>query len=530
MESVLAKVTSGRAARAALLFLLFVGLVASRRWQQLTAPQVWAEDGRLISTFMEQGWSGITQPVNGYLILVPRVITNVSLLISGYYYPMTSTLLACGFAGLVGVAVALSPTELRAKVLCAAAVFLVPSDAEVFGPPLYTLWWAPILLLLVALWDRESPAIWLRLLFVAVGGLSSPYILVVLPILWIRCFRFRKGPEAWVAMAATVVAAIQGCFILRGANMASPPVASFTTYVVPRFGGWFWFGGISENSHLLWPAGILLFVLITSFLFTRRHDVFAWILVYLYLGAVASSILRNDPAALHPFRGGPRYFFFPFFLTSWILVQLALTAHRRWLRNAAAAAALVGALNALPQWTRRHDDLHWSEHLLSARLFPRYEVPIESDGHWFRAWGIDEPGTVWDRLLQHDPLLNPSRLERSPTYAYRIVGNGELNADGWVEGPAPAGGPKVLIPAIGAQTEKALELSRGRRVRFRCGPNAKPPHVEIVGHESEFLPRLPQTNDWVMLEFSNSRLPREFAVRVIDQGQGVGDWALATDQ
>ena len=514
----------------ALLFLVFVGLVASRRWQQLSSPQVWAEDGRLMSSFIEHGWSGIMQPVNGYLILVPRVITAVSLLISTYYYPLISTLLACGFAGLVGVAVALSPTHLKGKLLCAAAVFLVPSDAEVFGPPLYTLWWAPILLLLVALWDEASPAVWLRLAFVGVGGLSSPYILVVLPVLWVRATWFRKGSEAWIALGATAVAALQARFILRGAEMASPPIASFTTYVVPRFGGWFWFGGFSENAHLLWPAGLLLLALVAAFLVTRRRDGFAWILLYLYAGAVASSILRNDPAALHPFRGGPRYFFFPFFLTSWILIQLALTADRRWLRNAAAAAALVGALNAVPQWTRHHDDLHWTDHLLSARLFSRYEIPIESDGHWFRAWGIEEPGGTWDRLLRHDHLLDPSRLERSPTYAYRIVGAGELTSTGWLEAPPPGGSPKILIPASGNQPERTIGLSQDRRVRFRCGPPAIPPLLEIVGHEAEFLTRLPQTNDWVTLEFSNSRLPREFTIKVIEPGSGGGDWASASGQ
>jgi hypothetical protein len=530
MEPAPGKATIGRMPLAGLLFLVFVGLVASRRWQQLAAPQVWAEDGRLISSFVEHGWSVLIQPVNGYLVLVPRIITAASLLVSIYYYPMISTLLACGFAGLVGLAVAMSPTRLRGKLLCAAAVFLVPSDAEVFGPPLYTLWWAPILLLLVALWDEDSPAVWLRLLFVAVGGLSSPYILVVLPVLWVRFVCFRRWSEAWVALAATVVAALQASFIMRGADISSPPVASFTTYVVPRFGGWFWFGGISENAHLLWPAGILLLALIAMFLFTRRRDRFAWILVFLYVGAVASSILRNDPAALHPFRGGPRYFFFPFFLTSWILIQLAFTAERMWLRSTAAAAALLGALNAVPQWTRHHDDLHWADHLLSARLFARYEIPIQSDGHWFRAWGIDEPGATWDRLLRNDHLLDPSRLEQNPTYAYRVVGAGELASNRWFEAQAPAGGPKILIPATGTLPERAIELSQGRRVRFRCGPTAIPPLMEVVGHEPEFLARLPPTNDWVTLEFSNARLPKNFTIKVTDQGQGAGDWAPAGTQ
>jgi hypothetical protein len=508
------------------LLLLFLGLVVSRRWQQLTQPEVWAEDGRLISSFVGDGWAGIFQPVNGYLVLVPRVITGVSLLVSIYFYPLVSTLLACLFAASVGVAVAVSPTRLRAKLLCAAAVFLVPSDAEVFGLPLYSLWWAPILLILVALWDERRTAPTLRLLYVVIGGLSSPYILVVLPVLYFRALRFRRvRSETLVAAAATAVAAVQACFIVGGASMARPPIASFATYVVPRFCGWFFLGGISENGYLLWPAGLALLALIAAFFIANRKEAFAWILVYLYLGAVGSSILRNDPAALHPFRGGPRYFFFPFFLTSWILIQMALTDRRRWLRGIAWIAALIGAANAIPQWTRLHDDLHWGENLVSARLFSDYGIPIESDGHWFRAWSIEEPGSVWEKLLARDRLLSRADMEARPTLAYRIVPPNEQNGNEWDTGIASNAGPTVLIQRLRSPKETVLGLSLNRRIRFRSGPAKEPPSMEVVGHEGLFIPRLPMTTDWVTLEFSNSRLPKQFVIRVADRGQGVGEWA-----
>jgi len=512
-----------------LLFLVFLGLVASRRWQQLTSPQVWAEDGRLIISFIEHGWIVMFQPVNGYLILVPRLITGISLLLSVYYYPMVSTVLACLFASLVGLAVAASPTHLKGRVLCALSLFLVPSDTEVFGPPLYTLWWAPILLLLVALWDEKRPAPLLRLLYVAVGGLSSPYILVVLPVLYYRAIRRRKlATETAVAVAASLVAAVQVRFILAGAAMASPNAHSFVTYVGPRFCGWFLFGGISESVYLLWPAGILVLALIAVFLCSSRRDAFAWILAYLYLGAVASSILRIDPAALHPFRGGPRYFFFPFFLTSWILIQSALAAQRKFLGNLAGIVAGVGALNAIPQWTRHHDDLHWAENLVSARLFTDYAIPIESDGHWFRAWSIAEPGSTWDRLLRKDRLLSGAALEGRPTFAYRIVNPNEP-APAWGDGDT-GGGAAVTIALPGAPRDNVLKLSASRRIRYRSGSATDFPSMEVVGYEPMFIPRLPLTADWVTLEFSNSRLPRDFTIRVVDRGQGVGEWAAAGAQ
>jgi hypothetical protein len=268
----------------------------------------------------------------------------------------------------------------------------------------------------------------------------------------------------------------------------------------------------------------------SAFFFAKRRDTYAWILLYLYVGSVASSILRNDPAALHPFRGGPRYFFFPFFLTSWILIQFALTADRKWLRNSAGIVAIVGALNAIPQWTRSHDDLHWAEHLVSARLFSEYDIPIESDGHWFRAWSIQEPGAAWERLLRKDRFLSPAELGARPTFAYRVVSASELEADGWAAADPPDGSQMISIGSSGAKKETLIRLSTSRRIRFSSGAAKDFPFIEVIGHEKEFIPRLPLTTDWVTLEFSNSRLPKEFTVRVVDRGQGVGQWAAVGAQ
>ena len=41
----------------------------------------------------------------------------------------------------------------------------------------------------------------------------------------------------------------------------------------------------------------------------------------------------------------------------------------------------------------------------------------------------------------------------------------------------------------------------------------------------EFLAGLPVSPDWISLEFSNPKLPAEFTVRVVDRGQGVGEWS-----
>jgi hypothetical protein len=505
-----------------LLFAVFLGLVVSRRWAQVVTPQVWCEDGRIISGFISNGWPDFLQPLNGYLVTVPKIITRISLAVSVYYYPMVSTVLACLFSSFIGLAVAFSPTRLKGRVFCAFALFLVPSDTEVFGLPLYTLWWAPILLLLLALWDERRPCLALRLGFVAAGGLSSPFILVVMPVLILRAFWYRRlFAEKAVAVAAAIVCAVQANFILRGAHVALPTISSLATYVVPRFCGWFLFGNFTEANAVLWPAGFLVIAVIASFWIEGRRSCTAWILVFLYCGALASSVLRVDPAAAHPVRGGPRYFFFPFVLTFWIFIELYQAAKGRGLRAVLGGAIGVAILNAVPVWSRGHDDLRWADHLASARLFPDYDIPIESDGHRSHAWSIQEPGSIWAHLLRHDGILSSEKLAAHPTFAYRVVPDAD---SGW---DSTAGNGAVIVSA---EKELVLKLSAGKRIRYRSGPVTRPQSMQVVGFESAFLADLPVTADWVTLEFSNSTLPREFTLKIVDHGQGIGEWARSSDR
>lgn len=135
------------------------------------------------------------------------------------------------------------------------------------------------------------------------------------------------------------------------------------------------------------------------------------------------------------------------------------------------------------------------------------------------------PGPVWQNLLEKDRLLTAADLDARPTFAYRIVSQEELDADGWETGAAPNSGRVVSVTRPSAQKETIFKLSARRRIRFRSGPASQPPFMQVVGHESMFIQRLPITRDWVTLEFSNSRLPATFEIKVSDHGQGVGEWS-----
>jgi hypothetical protein len=497
---------------------LFLGLLASRRWQQWVAPEIWCEDAWVLAGFIRTGWHEFLLPLNGYLILMPKLITAISMEVSISHYPFVSTVLAVAFSTFVGMAVAYSPIRVSGKALCAISIFAIPSDPEVFDLPLYTLWWTAILLIICALWDERVPGRFIRSLFVIIGGLSSPFVFVVLPVFYFRAYYYRTfRTEKTVAITATVVSAIQFPFVFLGATKSIPPASSIWHNAIPKFCGWFVLGNFSRAVFLLWTAGVAVLVAAAILLFFRRRDPSAWILVGLYLGAIGSSIARVDPAVLVPSQAGPRYFFLPFVLTFWILIQLCTSTRLNWIRFAAAIISLAAVLNAIPVWSRGHRDMQWSDNLRSSRLFPTYWIKVQYDGSLNSGFFVVASGSDWDAAIRNDRFLTRSDLQSAATFAYRVVDRSETDQ---------IGAPSISSSRIVAGShETLLRLHAGDRVRFRSGAVARPQNMEIVGLEGKFISRLPIAADWVTLEFSNSRLPHEFTLKVVDQGQGVGEWS-----
>ena len=149
---------------------LFFTLLYFRRGNQLLSPEVWDEDGKYnIVSFIQNGWMNLFEPVAGYLITIPKLITNISMSISFIYYPEISTYLAWIFTIFVALAVVYSPTHLKYPLLASILIFFIPTDAENFGLPLYTFWFSAILLFLVALWKSNEKQI-LKNIFLLVGG------------------------------------------------------------------------------------------------------------------------------------------------------------------------------------------------------------------------------------------------------------------------------------------------------------------------------------------------------------------------
>lgn len=519
-------------------FSVFVGLLMSRRWWQIVSPQVWDEDGtQVIFGFMTQGWLALFESVNGYSIVVPKIISMISLWVSFLHYPLVSTILAWIFIGLVGLAITIAPTKLHGKFLCALSVFIIPSNPEVFGLPLYTFWWASLLLFLVTLWDEKHPALGWRLCFTLLGGLSSPVIFLILPVLYFRAYQYRSlRSEYVIAIVATLIALIQISFLVKWPLGQIPSLNSMLLNVVPVFFGNFLIG--NWTGHNLWIAGVGMIAIVTAWFIQARNSLSARILLFLLAGSIAMSVTRVDPSIIHPNNAGPRYFFFPFALMAWILVQSFYSLESKWHRGFITVIAMVALLNAAPAWSRRHDDLQWADHVRSCRLFHTYSIPVHFDGDRSLALHLRLLGQGCAEFLRRDLFASKNELE-APTFAYTMV-------------EAELGGYKDKVELIsnsmsGSDSQKSklsgyqvigsfntsdadtgdvlLKLRRGDHILYRSGPSKGGQSVRIEGHREEFIEELPTAIDWVTLEFSNANLPAEFVVKIKDEGQAWGQWS-----
>ena len=391
--------------RIANLAAVFFVILFARRFAQLLHPQVWDEDGGFISDFILSGPLGIIHPINGYLAIVPKIISFTSLLLPLQQYALTSTVLTWAFIIAVLLAIVESPTIMLGGPLLALAVLLVPSDPEVFGIPVYTLWWAPLLAILSALWKPGAGKTSWRIAFIVVGGLSSPLVAMTVPLALARAIRYRSRAELISFIVTAVCAAAQAISVIRTAQnggVTSLAGIFVIIHALPRLVGVYPIGNLlvqpdsSLRHFALLIFAILPILLITLTLWRQREyrEVIASV-TYLWIGAIVFSCVRADPNVIDPTWSGPRYFFYIFAIEGWLLIQLALCARSKATRVCASLVLILASFNTLPVLSRTHVELSWQLHIMQCERIPDtsiYNVPIEFVGLPNITWNLPLTG------------------------------------------------------------------------------------------------------------------------------------------
>jgi len=374
-----------------ILSLIFFILLFLRRGAQLLNPHIWNEDGPFnMVSFILSGWHNLYEPTQGYLILIPKLITNISMSISFIYYPEISTYLTWLFTIVLALMVAYSPTMLKSPALAAISIFLIPTNAEVFGLPLYTLWFSAILLFLVALWRPSEKQVMKNTLLVF-GGFSSPTIVIIIPVQIFRMIMLpNKKEELFTLLLSIVISTIQLSFIFSRSVVGSPLHLDFTFFesIIHKFFAYYYLDAFHPSAMILWIGGIYLIMLIIIYILQNRKDIFFQILVYLLFASIALSVYRFSPLQINPiFGGGARYYFLPYILLSWVLIYILVK--NKWYEIAILPILALSIITALQGFCRTQDDLHWRKHIdLCQKARGKYAIPIQNDGNGKNPWQL----------------------------------------------------------------------------------------------------------------------------------------------
>ncbi|MBU3624396.1 hypothetical protein [Polynucleobacter sp. AP-Latsch-80-C2] len=393
------KIFSAKTISTPILVLLAFALLLLRAWPRLIHPEVWIEDGvENIYGLVNYGPIDIFRPVGGYLVLVPKLITLVSLWVSFMYYPLVSTILAWAFTIFVFIVIAKSPLYLKGQIFLAMACMLIPSDPECFGLPMYTYWWSSLLLFVMVFW-RPRQYTPLRIILICLSSLSSPVCLVTLPLFLVRCFIFKQDRSEIRLFGLALGCALVQIYVMHSHGKSADFNLLFSYRAVSVFLGSYVIGNIDPG--LNWLVGCLLLGFMGWGLYKNRS--FPLIaLYYLLLVSILMSIYRVDINILNPVNAGPRYFFFPYILLSWILIQLVFDGRYLMLRLGTTLFLLSSVANAIPHLQRSHEVLNWRSHISDCLLADKHLFPVHYVGSASGVWTFELTREQCANLVKRD--------------------------------------------------------------------------------------------------------------------------------
>lgn len=353
----------------------------------------------ILRDYVDRGLVSVFEPLNGYFILIARLMSLAAFKASFLWAPELSAALAVALTCAVIVAIALSPTLLPRPYLFAIVPLVIPSDPEVFNVALYSVWWAGVLLLLVLIWDSDRGKLWLRVAYTVVGGLSSPLIVPFAAILWLRVLIMRRLSELVTAAVAGAFAAIQTIAVTSSQIVPHRPPPD-PLAVADTFAGIFVATPRNWLSELHPGLYVLSILAVAAFLARRKLRWEITLLALAWIAVCFSAYLRlGEVRVLSPVGAGPRYFFFPLIIMIWIGLWIALQSST-WMRAIMGLGLALALSFAGRQMARYHDPIDWRAEVTACARADAYKLPIHFDGIREHLWHIALTGAQCQAMLK----------------------------------------------------------------------------------------------------------------------------------
>lgn len=281
-------------------FIIATICFSARRPDQFMNPEVWNEDGLLIiPQLLSDGFKAIFYPTNGYIILPSRLISWISLKVSFLYYPIVSNIIGIFVQSACVAAIAVVPTYQRNPILAALLLLFLPMDAEVYQLPQYSFWWVTVLMFTTLIWLPDRAVIW-RYSIALLGSLSSPMVVMIMPLAVLRLILSRQWRQDGIYAAILLI----GATIQLSLVFLSDPIGRQAL-------------GLKVIPFLL---VFLPFCTVPLFAKMERSERLAFLaLIMIAVASWISTAMRVPVEIISPTGAGPRYFFLPYAMLAWLL-------------------------------------------------------------------------------------------------------------------------------------------------------------------------------------------------------------------
>ena len=335
---------------AVLVALFATAIFASRRPAQIAYPAIWVEDGtRHIPEYFLYGVQSILHPTNGYSQVIGRAITAISLELFGSYYAYGSTVLTAAAFFAISWLIARQASYLPAVWALPLIAAALPIDPEPVLLPSYLFWYAGICAFTTPFLNLSKVRIW-EILALALTACSSPFSAVAIPPLFAATL-IDKGKQhakkARLLLLISFASVLCTMKIFPSAFRESDPSSLATS---PQ---WHLINKdlILDNVFKLvsfsptlqdGPGKLLLFSIvgfayIAGFSAIRKHlqrEGKTWhlyVLLYFWISSISITVMRvGYMDSIDPVVAGPRYFFYPYLISLYLVVVATIFSLRRF--------------------------------------------------------------------------------------------------------------------------------------------------------------------------------------------------------
>jgi hypothetical protein len=247
VHSQLAEIRLGRSSDYRLLCLvavLSVIAVISRRPDAVLNPQFWGDDGTFFYTDAYTiGWHALLKPLNGYILILPRLGAMLAVLFPLRWAPLVGNLIAIAIQALVPVFLiterfAFIGTR-RVRLLMGLLVLATPTSPEIHANIDNSQWYMALLAFLVLIAEPSASKAWrvFDIVVLFLSGMTGPFCIFLLPVA--AMMRWVRG-NGWATVLLAIncaTVAVQVPVILSAGGRSHAPLGATPRLLVRLVGG-----------------------------------------------------------------------------------------------------------------------------------------------------------------------------------------------------------------------------------------------------------------------------------------------------